>query len=161
MKPIFRLLVLLFFVLFISNCATIVGERNQSVPIFSQPSGAQVEITDENGVEVFQGTTPTTVVLKKGDGYFDGNDFKVKLTKEGYPDKEVELNTTVSGWYAFGNLVFGGLVGYILVDPASGAMWTLDPEVVNTDLSKTTLEDEKEAEVPEVASETNEESGMY
>lgn len=32
-------------------------------------------------------------------------------------------------WYAVGNLFIGGLVGWLIVDPATGAMWTLDPQL--------------------------------
>ena len=37
----------------------------------------------------------------------------------------------VSGWYAGGNLFFGGLIGYLIVDPMTGAMWTLKDLHVN------------------------------
>jgi hypothetical protein len=33
-----------------------------------------------------------------------------------------------------GNFLFGGLIGWIIVDPISGAMWTLKPENINADL---------------------------
>ncbi len=124
------------------GCATIVGDRDQLIGLKSNPDGAQITITDENGIEVFKGTTPTSVTLKKKDGYFDGNDFMVKIQKTGYQDQEVALETNVSGWYIFGNLIFGGLLGYLVVDPLSGAMWTIDPE--NIDAKLMTVEQAEE-----------------
>lgn len=32
----------------------------------------------------------------------------------------------MNGWY-IGNLLFGGIIGLLIVDPATGAMWTLIP----------------------------------
>lgn len=37
-------------------------------------------------------------------------------------DRAVTLTTGPSGWYV-GNVVFGGLIGLLIVDPATGAMW--------------------------------------
>jgi hypothetical protein len=39
----------------------------------------------------------------------------------------------VNGWY-FGNIIFGGLIGLLAVDPATGAMYTLQPRQVETTL---------------------------
>lgn len=36
-----------------------------------------------------------------------------------------------TAWYIGGNLLFGGLIGWLIVDPASGAMWHFDPEQVS------------------------------
>lgn len=36
----------------------------------------------------------------------------------------------VSGWYV-ANLLFGGLIGLLIVDPLTGAMYNLSPEDVN------------------------------
>ncbi len=127
-------LVITFVFVAMQGCATIVGDRDQLIGLKSNPDGAQITITDENGIEVFKGTTPTSVTLKKKDGYFDGNDFIVKIQKAGYQDQEVELKTNASGWYIFGNLIFGGLLGYLVIDPLSGAMWTIDPENIDAQL---------------------------
>jgi hypothetical protein len=39
----------------------------------------------------------------------------------------------VDGWY-FGNLLFGGLIGLLIVDPATGAMYKLEPNEINCNL---------------------------
>jgi hypothetical protein len=44
------------------------------------------------------------------------------------------LFSTVDGWYVAGNLFLGGLIGWLVIDPASGAMWKIDPEYVNVSL---------------------------
>jgi hypothetical protein len=84
---------------------------------------------DEKGETVFSGTTPTTVTLRTKAGYFKGKNYTVTFQKEGYAKHEAEIRRGVSGWYIWGNLVFGGVIGWLIVDPATGAMWTLQKEV--------------------------------
>ncbi len=47
------------------------------------------------------------------------------------------VNFKVDGWY-WGNIVFGGLIGWLIVDPATGAMYKLETEFVNETLAKST-----------------------
>ena len=127
------------FGLFATGCATIVGEKNQIIPITSSPSSAKILITDEKGTDVFEGQTPTTVTLQKSDGsYFGGKTYSVMISKEGYAPRTITINHTVTGWYLAGNIVFGGLIGWLIVDPLSGKMYNLTPETVSATLSEKT-----------------------
>ena len=45
------------------------------------------------------------------------------------------MGSKVEGWY-WGNILFGGLIGMIIVDPATGAMYKLDTEAVDVSLVK-------------------------
>lgn len=40
----------------------------------------------------------------------------------------------LSGWY-LGNVVFGGLIGLLIVDPLTGAMYNLTPDKIEQPLS--------------------------
>ena len=51
--------------------------------------------------------------------------------KEGYVPYSAKIERGVDGWYILGNLFFGGLIGWLIVDPATGAMWTLRDLHVN------------------------------
>jgi len=42
----------------------------------------------------------------------------------------------VGGWYIAGNILVGGLIGWFIVDPITGAMWNLEPENVEMALTK-------------------------
>jgi hypothetical protein len=120
-----------------AGCASIIKGYEQSVTFKSDPSEAKLIITDvreEKNIHV--GTTPFTTSLKRGAGYFKKARYKVTVEKPGYGKEEVALEGTPGGWYLAGNLLFGGLIGWLIVDPATGAMWTLDPEEVNVSLKK-------------------------
>lgn len=134
--PLLQLAILVVLVLItIEGCATIVGQsKPELINIRSTPDQASIEITDETGTKIFEGKTPTNVSLKKKKGFFSGKKYTLKISKEGYADKLITIDTKVNGWYIGGNLLFGGLIGWLIVDPASGAMWTLDTEEVNVSL---------------------------
>ena len=53
----------------------------------------------------------------------------------GYETKKVNLECKVNGWY-FGNLLIGGLIGMLIVDPATGAMYKLDNQGITENLSR-------------------------
>jgi len=118
-----------------SSCATIVSKSKYPVSIDSTPKGADITITNGKGEQVFTGKTPTLVRLKSGAGFFKNASYEIKISKDGFTSKTVQLKATLNGWY-FGNLVFGGLIGLLIVDPASGAMYKLKQLDVNETLTE-------------------------
>lgn len=120
------------------GCASIVSKSEWPVRIGSTPEQADITITDiGEGKKVFIGKTPTTVTLSSKGGYFKGKTYRVAVSKEGYMPQTAEIRSTMNGWY-IGNLLFGGLIGFLIVDPLTGAMWTLDPKDINLILEKKT-----------------------
>ncbi|WP_136069331.1 hypothetical protein [Modicisalibacter radicis] len=121
----------------LSGCATIVGDRDETVTLNSSPSDANIVITDERGNEILSATTPTTTQLKKADGsYFGGKTYSVEISKEGYDSRKLTIESTPNGWYIAGNIVFGGLIGWLVVDPLTGAMYNLSPSEINASLDE-------------------------
>jgi len=121
----------------LSGCASIVGETDQGVTINSTPSKADVVITDESSKEVFAGSTPTTVQLSKSDGsYFGGKTYTVEISKNGYENRTLMIQSSPNGWYVAGNLVFGGFIGWLIVDPMTGAMYNLSPDAIDASLGE-------------------------
>jgi hypothetical protein len=135
--------------LLLSGCASIVDGRPKVVTITSDPPGAKVTVADNRGHTISENTTPASISLKRGDGYFVPAKYKLMFEAPGYYPSEVTLKATLNGWY-FGNIVAGGAVGLFLVDPATGAMWTFSPSDIHRNLipSTTSLsaEDLKAAE---------------
>ena len=122
--------------LLLAGCATIVGSRSQNVTINSEPPGSTVLITDEQGNDVFKGTTPTTVNLEKSTGhYFGAKKYQLKFTDPGYSDKQITLSESPNGWY-YCNILLGGIIGMLVVDPWNGGMWSLSQENVHPVLDK-------------------------
>lgn len=132
-----RIIVILTISIFASSCASIVSKSAYPVYINTTPSGAHVTITDKKGKEVYKGQSPATVVLNSGAGYFSKAEYQVKITSDGFAEKIVPIAFKLNGWY-FGNLLIGGLVGMLIIDPATGAMWKIVDPVVDETLVKTT-----------------------
>ena len=136
MKHLFKSFVVSFALLSMVGCATIMGDKTQLISVNSTPSDAVVKIKDEKGMEIFTGKTPTTVTLQKADGsYWGGKDYTVTITKDGYETQVIPVTSSPNGWYIAGNLVFGGLIGWFIVDPVTGAMYNLSPEQINASMS--------------------------
>jgi hypothetical protein len=132
-RPIIRLGFFSFMLL--SSCATIVGDKNQLLPVSSTPDGALITIRDEKGAQVFKGTTPTNVTLQKSDGsYWGKKSYTIEISKKGYKTQSIPLTASANGWYIGGNLVFGGLIGWFVIDPLNGAMYKLSPKQVDVHL---------------------------
>ena len=112
------------FVSLISGCATIVSDSIYPVSIGSSPEGVLFEIRNEDGMKVHSGRTPATITLDAHNGFFDGATYKVKFKKDGYYEQDSIIDSKLDGWYV-GNLLFGGFIGLLIVDPATGAMWKL------------------------------------
>lgn len=140
MKRVVSLFVVTVFLL--SGCASIVSKSDWPVTINSNPEQAKISIYDEEGLHMYTGTTPTTLSLKAGKAYFDRQDYTVNFEKEGYEKQTIIIGATLNGWY-LGNILFGGLIGLLIVDPLTGAMWRLDSLYVANLAVKTSFLEQK------------------
>lgn len=135
MKKLATCLLACAFVL-LTGCATIVGSDSQTMNITSTPDKADIKIVDEAGQQAFAGTTPATVILAKSSGhYFGGKTYTVTVSKDGFASQVIIIEHHANGWYLFGNIMLGGIIGYVVVDPFHGGMYTLSPSAVNASLS--------------------------
>jgi hypothetical protein len=128
-----RILPLVIIPLIFTGCASIFDGGSKSVQINSNPQGAKVTISNQEGKTLFVKTTPTFVTLERSSGYFRGEDYKLVFEEAGYNPYETHVVSTIDGWY-FGNVMFGGLIGMLIVDPMTGDMYTLSPMDVNCNL---------------------------
>ena len=115
-------LTVLFAVLVLSSCATIINGPYQKVPIASTPSGADVLI-NENIV----GKTPIVVRLKRSKTYES-----VQLKLEGYVPHKFAFVKKVDP-IILGNIIIGGVIG-LFIDMSSGNMYMFLPENVDITL---------------------------
>ena len=122
-------------VLLLTGCASIVSKSSWPISINSSPSEAKISITNKKGIEIYTGTTPATLKLKSGAGFFSKASYQVTFEKAGYDKKIVPIEFKLNGWY-FGNIIFGGPLGLLIIDPATGAMFKLETEFLNETLAK-------------------------
>ena len=101
------------FLLMSTSCASIFGHSNYNVSINS-----------------------ATVRLKSSEGFFRKATYTLTFSKPGYDSYQTQINSSIQPWY-FGNILVGGLLGMIIIDPLTGAMWQIDQEQVQVTLHAT------------------------
>lgn len=116
-----------------AGCASIVCPSSYSLSVSSNVKNAKVTIYNrDKEVEVV--TSPSEVMLSPRGGYFVPADYRFVFEKEGFKGDEVKLGADFNWWYV-GNVVFGGLIGWLIVDPATGAMWKISETSVDGSLT--------------------------
>lgn len=122
------ILTLLFSLFSFTNCASIVSDTSGPVTINSSPPGAEATIKKASGGVIARGKTPFTQTLETGHGYFDAAEYTIEAEKQGYYKASRPVDASLDPWY-IGNLVFGGSIGFLIVDPATGAMFQIEDQV--------------------------------
>ena len=142
MKKLFMLCAIMGVLPVLSNCATIMRDNVEPITLNASPTKVDIKIVDKNGITVFEGQTPTTINLKtSADGYFNPQHYTVYARKDGYEDYQTHIDYHVSGWY-WANIIFGGLIGMLIIDPISGDMYYLEQD--NPMIHLATLQNEKQ-----------------
>lgn len=131
MKKLLFILVIGLLTPLLISCATIMRDNTQSVPIKANVEKVDIKISNKSGEVIFEGQTPTTLTLKTSaqSGYFNPEKYTIIASKDGFKTQTSIIDWHVSGWYYVGNFVFGGLIGYLIIDPITGDMYYLDEEV--------------------------------
>jgi len=133
-------------VIALTGCSSIISKSEYAVAIASNPAASTFTVVNRAGQPVHSGVTPATVTLKSSAGYFKGEIYTFTFKKDGHPDKTFTMNSSIDGWY-FGNILLGGFIGMLIVDPATGAMYnlpnridvSLDPAIASTAQEQLTI----------------------
>lgn len=123
-----KLILPLLAILLATSCASIVSRSVYPVTFSSDPSGASLTIENRDGRVIYNGTTPTTIPLSSSAGYMRREQYKVTFRIPGCEPHTTYIFSELNGWY-FGNILIGGLIGFLIVDPATGAMYRLPNEL--------------------------------
>lgn len=122
---------------FITGCASVINGHREMLRVNSVPDGATIVIAEgRTGKRIFQGHTPAVVSLRRTVGYFKPALYRVTISKDGFSDRVVDLQPRISGWYIVGNVVIGGAIGWLIVDPVTGGMWKLKPDEIAIDFEE-------------------------
>ena len=136
---------------FFGGCATIMSHGPQTLHILSQPDGATCEITDVTESKIIVKTkTPHTTTLERGNGYFQKKHFDITFSKDGYVTEKVSITPELNPWY-IGNIIFGGILGILVVDPLTGSMWTFYEKDYNVKLYPDTPDGQAARKADEMA----------
>jgi hypothetical protein len=127
--------ILLVMILPLVGCASIVSNDPGVVNIKTDPPQADCIVTNaRNGQEVASIKSPSQLTLETDQGYFKPAKYVISCHKPGYLDNNQSLEADFDGWYV-GNILFGGLIGMLIVDPLTGAMWDIENKNILVRLS--------------------------
>jgi len=130
---IVKMILILLATVMLSGCASIVAGSHREISIRSTPSDAVVSIQERESKQiVHKGQTPLIVPLSTKGGYFKSKQYDVTISKEGYATKTINIDSFLSGWYA-GNIILWpvAVIGGLIIDPLTGAMWSLTPKNID------------------------------
>lgn len=120
--------------LLLCSCATIVTKSVYPIAVNSAPDGAQITIRNSAGTIIYVGETPAVVQLKSAAGYMSRAEYQIEIKKDGYRTQIHTVSGSLDGWY-IANILLGGLVGMLVVDPASGAMYKIKDQQIDARLA--------------------------
>jgi hypothetical protein len=129
LKLILKISFFLIFTVLITSCASTITGCQWPLKIESNSRDVKVQIKNKNGQTVFSGYTPSSVNLKGSYRYFKKEDYTVKLYLSGKEDFVFPVKCKINEWYWF-NIFIGGVLGMLIVDPLTGAMFKLDRDYV-------------------------------
>ena len=130
---------------FVSSCASMMHGGTQQVNITSTPK-AWVRIYNQSNYMLYQEKTPVMATLSRSSGFFQPASYRVEVLRQGYKKFEFWITGGIDvGWYVVGNAVLGGWLGWLIVDPMTGAMWTLSPDYFNAELKTASLSEKEGA----------------
>jgi hypothetical protein len=123
----------------LAGCASIVAGKNQPISVETRHKGqtvrgAHCELLNDKGKWFI--TTPGSIMIQKSYG-----DLAVRCEKEGYDPGLATVKSSAS--MVWGNLVFGGLIGFA-VDAGQGAGYDY-PSLVTVEMGASTLIDSQPA----------------
>jgi hypothetical protein len=111
------------------SCATVLQSRPEPVTITSEPPEALVTITDLRTHQLLvRASTPVVAPLARQAGYLRPARYQVVVEKPGYQPYVLLLQAELEKKY-WGNVVAGGPLGLLVIDPLTGAMYALPTRV--------------------------------
>lgn len=111
----------------LQGCASIVSGSSQAVSVDSPGcAGARCELSNDKG-KYFVASTPGTVTLNRS-----YNNLQVTCSRDGVASEPLSVASTTKGM-AFGNILFGGVIG-VGVDVATGAAYDY-PQLISVPMA--------------------------
>jgi hypothetical protein len=108
--------------LLMTGCASIVNGQNQSVSVSTTPAYGATCTLENNKGKWYIPSTPGSVTIHRS-----YNDLKINCEKKGYRRTLKTVASSTKGM-AFGNVVFGGVIG-AGVDMANGSAYDYPTDI--------------------------------
>ena len=114
----------------LAGCATILSKSRYSFSVTANEPDTIVKVYDGEGAFVKEAKTPGTIELDAHAGMFSPASYRFVFAKPGFENVEGAATAQVDPCYWFNCIgVYPLLLGMLLVDPISGAMWSFEEDI--------------------------------
>lgn len=118
-----------------TSCATIRSESVYSIPVSTVPDSSTIKVFDKKGRNIIVTQSPDTLILKAGDGYFKRAEYLIEVSHKNYITKKEPIYFVIDRKYIQNVfLSFFMPIGFLIVDPISGAMWQPEKQEIKINL---------------------------
>lgn len=134
-----------------SGCASIFSDSNYVQKFEASVPGVLMDVV-KNG-EPYQSDVPIPAEIKlpADNGFFSRADYSFTFRKEGYKDKVMTRRAKVDPLYWVNvATIYAAVIGMVIVDPWTGAMWSLEEAPLVAVMEKEDSEAVPPAPTPEV-----------
>lgn len=134
-----------------SGCASIFSDSNYVQKFEASVPGVLMDVV-KNG-EPYQSDVPIPAEIKlpADNGFFSRADYSFTFRKEGYKDKVMTRRAKVDPLYWVNvATIYAAVIGMVIVDPWTGAMWSLEEAPLVAVMEKEDSEAAPPAPTPEV-----------
>lgn len=123
------------------GCASIFSD-SEYVQKFEASVPDVVMDIEKNGKSYQEGVpVPGEIKLPADNGYFSRADYSFTFKKEGYKDKVITRRAKVDPFYWVNvATIYAAVIGMVIVDPWTGAMWSLEEAPIVAVMEKTDLD---------------------
>ena len=112
-----------------ASCASIVGRYRCPVSFQSESAEFGLEVLAPDGRCVHKGRMPQSMTFDAHKGFFQRAKCVNRSTGTRANPIEARLDASLDPWH-FCHILFGGLIGILIVDPLTSAMWKLPHDFV-------------------------------
>lgn len=114
----------------LAGCATILSKSQYSFSLKANEPDTIVKVYDRDGAFVKEAKAPSTIELDADAGMFSRASYRFVFEKPGFETVEGGVTAQVDPYYWLNFITTPSmLLGLLLVDPISGAMWSFDENV--------------------------------
>lgn len=132
----------------ICSCATLFNATHDHIVIMSNPPGAAVKIINRDSIVIFEGKTPTELLLKAGLPYFRSNKCDIVFEKEGFEKRMLHIKPGIHTSYFLNFFPFLMSAGALVIDPLLGSVYQFKDRDIEVELIPRNKEKPKREEKP-------------
>ena len=114
-------------IVFLANFS-IADKFQHPMNLSTAPQDTKIIIENHKGENVYRGLSPVIISIKSSNGIIEPAEYRIYVDTEGCKKHIINIRCNNDEWY-IGNIAFGKLINWIVVEPCTGNMWMLTKNI--------------------------------